>query len=54
MIIQQYIASGRAATGVVGNATSELIDAADLVEFAVTWMGRHLDRPVDGRVPKAG
>ena len=38
MITQQYIDSGRAATGRVGRATSELIDAADLVDFAVAWM----------------
>ena len=42
IIMRQYIASGRAATGVVGNATSELIDAADLVEFAVAWMADNL------------
>ncbi len=42
VIIRKYLTTGRAGTGVVGNATCELIDAADLVEFAVRWMGDHL------------
>ena len=43
LILREYFATGRAATGVVGGATSELIDAADLVEFSVAWMAEHLD-----------
>jgi len=42
VILRQYLATGRASTGPVGRATSELIDATDLVEFAVAWMVDHL------------
>jgi aminoglycoside N3'-acetyltransferase len=42
IITQRYIDSGRAATGAVGHAPSELIEAADLVDFAVAWMTDHL------------
>ena len=45
MILQQYLAQDRALTGVVGRATSELIDARDLVTFAVGWMTQHLILP---------
>jgi aminoglycoside N3'-acetyltransferase len=41
-LLRAYLATGRAAVGRVGNATSELIDAADLVPFAVDWMANHL------------
>ncbi len=41
-ILIDYLAAGRASVGSVGSATSELIDAADLVAFAVGWMGEHL------------
>jgi len=41
-VLQAYLALGRAAVGRVGDARSELIDAADLVEFATTWMADHL------------
>ncbi|MDH3755423.1 MAG: AAC(3) family N-acetyltransferase, partial [Acidimicrobiia bacterium] len=41
-ILRAYLATGRADTGMVGAATGELIDARDLVEFAVDWMGEHL------------
>lgn len=44
VILRRYLATGRAATGFVGHATSELIDAADVVEFAVGWMAEHLGR----------
>ena len=37
-ILRDYLSTGRAATGVVGHARSELIDASDVVEFAVGWM----------------
>ena len=33
---------GRARTGKVGQAASELIDATDLVDFAVAWMNENL------------
>ena len=42
VILRQYLATGRASTGAVGRATSELIDATDMVEFAVAWMAEHL------------
>lgn len=42
VILRRYLATGRAATGTVGRATSELIDAADVVDFAVAWMAEHL------------
>jgi aminoglycoside N3'-acetyltransferase len=41
-IVRAYLATGRAATGRVGNAQSELIDAGDLVAFGVEWMATHL------------
>jgi aminoglycoside N3'-acetyltransferase len=42
VILREYLATGRASTGVVGQSTSELIEAADVVEFAVAWMTEHL------------
>jgi aminoglycoside N3'-acetyltransferase len=43
MILTEYLGAGRAlAAGRVGAATSELIDAADVVAFGVDWMSRHL------------
>jgi aminoglycoside N3'-acetyltransferase len=42
VILTEYLATGRAAQGMVGGASSELIDAADLVAFAVDWMTAHL------------
>lgn len=40
-ILHAYLSTGRAQTGTVGNATSELLDAADIVRFAVDWMAEH-------------
>jgi aminoglycoside N3'-acetyltransferase len=37
-ILEAYLREGRARTGRVGNAKSELIDANDLVDFGVRWM----------------
>jgi aminoglycoside N3'-acetyltransferase len=37
-ILRDYLATGRARQGRVGNAQSELIDAADLVAFGAAWM----------------
>ena len=45
VILRRYLATGRASQGLVGRATSELIDGADIVDFAVTWMGEHLGEP---------
>jgi aminoglycoside N3'-acetyltransferase len=42
LILQHYLATGRASVGVVGHARSELIDGADLVAVAVEWMAEHL------------
>jgi aminoglycoside N3'-acetyltransferase len=43
-ITRAYLATGRAAIGRVGGATSELIDAGDLVAFGVEWMNANLGR----------
>ncbi len=51
-ILRAYLATGRPARGRVGDASSELIDGADLVQFAVDWMATNLgsvppgDRPL--------
>ena len=42
VILVDYLATGRAAVGLVGGARSELIDAGDVLAFGVDWMGRHL------------
>jgi aminoglycoside N3'-acetyltransferase len=44
VILRSYLATGRASQGRVGQATSELLDAADLVDFAVSWMAANLQR----------
>lgn len=38
LVLTDYLATGRARTGVVGSARSELLDAADLVAFGSAWM----------------
>ena len=42
VILREYLAAGRASRGLVGRAGSELIDAADVVDFGVAWMTEHL------------
>jgi aminoglycoside N3'-acetyltransferase len=42
VLLRAYLALDRAATGLVGGAQSELIDATDLLEFATKWMTEHL------------
>lgn len=42
LILEAYVAAGRARVGTVGAARSELIDAADLVQFGAAWMEAHL------------
>jgi aminoglycoside N3'-acetyltransferase len=42
LIHRAYLETGHAVTGKVGRARSELIEAADLVDFAVAWMATHL------------
>jgi aminoglycoside 3-N-acetyltransferase len=44
VLLRDYLALGRARTGRVGDAPSELIDAADLLEYGVDWMNDHLVR----------
>jgi aminoglycoside N3'-acetyltransferase len=41
VILRDYLATGRASTGIVGRATSELIDASDVVAFGAAWMTEH-------------
>jgi aminoglycoside N3'-acetyltransferase len=42
IILREYIATGRAKQGLVGNAHSERIEAADLVRFGARWMSETL------------
>jgi aminoglycoside N3'-acetyltransferase len=42
LILGDYLATGAGRRGTVGRAPSELLDAADLVRFAVDWMARRL------------
>jgi aminoglycoside N3'-acetyltransferase len=41
-ILNAYLREGAGTVGLVGNARSELLDAADLVAFAAGWMTDHL------------
>jgi len=41
-LLRDYLATGRAGSGLVGGAASELLDAADVFAFGVEWMDRHL------------
>ena len=43
LILEAYRATGRARTGLVGRAESELIDAGDIVAFGADWMTRNLE-----------
>jgi aminoglycoside N3'-acetyltransferase len=45
MILRDYLALGRASTGWVGRARSELIVASDLVDFGVRWMAERFRTP---------
>lgn len=42
LILEAYRTTGRPATGPVGRAPSELIDAADIVAFGANWMTANL------------
>lgn len=44
-LLADYLATGRVRQGRVGGARSELLEAADYVDFAVDWLARHLRRP---------
>jgi aminoglycoside N3'-acetyltransferase len=41
-ILEAYLATGRATVGTVGDARSEVFDAADAVAFAEAWIVEHL------------
>jgi aminoglycoside 3-N-acetyltransferase len=41
VILNEYLATGRAKRGTVGGAQAELIDGQDLVTFAVDWIITH-------------
>jgi aminoglycoside N3'-acetyltransferase len=43
-ILRAYLATDRGARGRVGDASCELLDAADLVEFGAAWMSANLNR----------
>jgi aminoglycoside N3'-acetyltransferase len=49
-ILHDYLRLDRAATGLVGDAKAELLEAADIVGFGVRWMDEHLVGA--GAVPK--
>lgn len=42
LLLADYLQAGRAIVGKVGGASSELIEAVDIVSFAKTWMEQHL------------
>jgi aminoglycoside N3'-acetyltransferase len=42
VVMREYLGTGAGSRGQVGHASSELIDAKDLVDFAARWMGEHL------------
>ena len=42
-LLHDYLATGRAITGVVGDARAELLDAGDLLAYGVHWMDEHLE-----------
>ena len=42
LILKAYLRTGRAARGRVGFARSELVDAADIVDFGARWMEANL------------
>lgn len=42
VILGEYLAAHDVPTGTVGSANSELMEAVDVIEFAVTWMAEHL------------
>lgn len=41
-ILAAFLATGRARTGIVGRAKSELFNAAEIVSFATAWLAVHL------------
>jgi aminoglycoside 3-N-acetyltransferase len=51
LLMSDYLATGRAQRGRVGNATSEVLEGGELVGFAVEWMARHLGARSARRAP---
>lgn len=45
VIVSEYLAAGRARSGMVGAAPAHLFDGADLHAYAVAWMERSFRRP---------
>ena len=42
-LLRDYLATGRAISGVVGETQAELLDAGDIMDFGVRWMDEHLE-----------
>ena len=42
-LLRDYLATGRARSGRVGDTAAELLDAADVVAYGTRWMDEHLD-----------
>ena len=51
VIVSEFLAAGRWRAGPVGAASSYLLDAAPLHQFAVGWMEDTLGKPFAGRRP---
>ncbi|MCU0311476.1 MAG: AAC(3) family N-acetyltransferase [Acidimicrobiales bacterium] len=49
LILDAYLATGRATVGRVGDADSHVLDAADMVAFGARWMEEHLPWPDGAR-----
>lgn len=49
LILKAYLALGRHCEGIVGNARSELLDAADIVAFGARWMEQNLAAPAQAK-----
>ncbi len=47
LILEAYLGESRGSRGSVGSAPSELLEAADLVDFAVRWMAGNLANIAD-------
>ena len=52
VIVKGYLALGRHRGGTVGKAESELIQAADIVEYGARWMERNLAPPPGNEKPR--
>jgi aminoglycoside 3-N-acetyltransferase len=46
-IVREYVQDGRGSVGHVGAATTYVLDAADLVEYAVAWIEERFRDPAD-------